>query len=471
MAWNPSPEVAAVRDAARKLGAGRAVLCPEIWTGCYREPWRKGHDLVPDAFKHPAKASKSLLMRIVKTGLERGWWRAGDTVADPFGGIGTTGIVGAYSGLAVVCCELEPAFVDLCRANFALHRAKWEALGVPQPVVIQGDSRRLRAVLAGADGCISSPPYAESVDGDRKRSDEPSWANRPAEFKTPGRGAIHDGYGKTLGQVGALREGDFAAALGSPPYVESVHDGNRIDPAKLTGNPAGPNSQAFAQGYGSAPGQIGRMAEGEFQGCVSSPPYAKSMDTIEDADARAARTDGFECGQKNLRYGQNPHTFLSRDPSGLDNAARRKVADENPQLGQVREETYWQAVAAIYAEVFALLRPGGHIALICKDYVRDKQRQPLCDRTWALLQHVGFLPVTRVYAMLGRKWKEEMLSGETVEREKSRKSFFRRLAERKGSPRIDWEEVLVMQKPATAGGSSCPGETWCRRNGHDDRPG
>jgi hypothetical protein len=63
------------------------------------------------------------------------------------------------------------------------------------------------------------------------------------------------------------------------------------------------------------------------------------------------------------------------------------------------------------------------------------------------LQHVGFLPVARVYAMLGRKWKEEMLTGETVEREKSRKSFFRRLAERKGSPRIDWEEVLVMQKP------------------------
>jgi len=444
------------------FGDGRAMLDPEVWTGCYREPWRKGHDLVPDAFKHPAKASKSLLMRIVRTGLERGWWRAGDTVADPFGGIGTTGIVGAYSGLAVVCCELEPAFVDLCRANFALHRAKWEALGVPQPVVIQGDSRRLRAVLAGADGCISSPPYAESVDGDRKRSDEPSWANRPAEFKTPGRGAIHDGYGKTLGQVGALREGDFAAALGSPPYSgEGLgHHGtpNEIDKAKrLYGRMAGNE-------YGKSDGQIGRMAEGEFQGCVTSPPYEGSLQGNNQADATRKRI------LEGKYHGARPDVFFSKGQTSKDTFGGG-YSDNDANLGNADKETYWQAVAAIYAEVFALLRPGGHIALICKNYVRDKQRQPLCDRTWALLQHVGFLPVTRIYAMLGRKWKEEMLSGETVEREKSRKSFFRRLAERKGSPRIDWEEVLVMQKPATAGGSSCPGETWCRRNGHDDRPG
>lgn len=29
---------------------------------------------------------------------------------------------------------------------------------------------------------------------------------------------------------------------------------------------------------------------------------------------------------------------------------------------------------------------------------------------------------------------------------KERKSFFRRLAEKKGSPRIDWEDILCMEK-------------------------
>jgi hypothetical protein len=30
---------------------------------------------------------------------------------------------------------------------------------------------------------------------------------------------------------------------------------------------------------------------------------------------------------------------------------------------------------------------------------------------------------------------------------KERKSFFRRLAEKKGSPRIDYEEVLICRRP------------------------
>jgi hypothetical protein len=423
------------------LGDGQADLGPEIWTGCYGEPWRKGHDLVTDSFRHPAKASKSLLMRIVKTGLDRGWWRAGDTVVDPFGGIGTTGIVAAYNGLGVVCVELEPAFVDLCRANFALHRAKWEALDVPQPVVIQGNSRRLRAVLAGADGCVSSPPYAHvsPIGGWQlieKYVKAGKWhgtsAVGPSTFKASHEQVVTN----SPGQVGALREGDFAAAISSPPYAESIHDGNSIDPAKLTGNPTGPHSQAFAQGYGVTAGQVGAMKEGEFQACVTSPPWEKSIN------------DGADHARMRERY---PAWGLNPDGSNrMAASVGQDYGKEDGQVGNESGETYWQAVAAIYAEVFALLRPGGHIALIVKDYVHNKQRQPLCHRTWALLQHVGFLPVTRIYAMLGRKWQEEMLTGETVEREKSRKSFFRRLAERKGTPKIDWEEVLVMQKPATA---------------------
>jgi hypothetical protein len=31
---------------------------------------------------------------------------------------------------------------------------------------------------------------------------------------------------------------------------------------------------------------------------------------------------------------------------------------------------------------------------------------------------------------------------------KERKSFFRRLSEKKGSPRIDWEDVICLEKPA-----------------------
>ena len=38
--------------------------------------------------------------------------------------------------------------------------------------------------------------------------------------------------------------------------------------------------------------------------------------------------------------------------------------------------------------------------------------------------------------------------GQTITEKKERKSFFRRLAERKGSPAIDYEVVLCMRKEA-----------------------
>lgn len=44
----------------------------------------------------------------------------------------------------------------------------------------------------------------------------------------------------------------------------------------------------------------------------------------------------------------------------------------------------------------------------------------------------------------------DMFSGQAVTKRTERKSFFRRLAESKGSPRIDYEEVIWVQKPGGA---------------------
>ena len=62
------------------------------------------------------------------------------------------------------------------------------------------------------------------------------------------------------GQLGAMATGPIEAILSSPPYEHSVHNGNGIDSTKLTGNTAGRHSQAHAEGYGQAPGNLGNMA-------------------------------------------------------------------------------------------------------------------------------------------------------------------------------------------------------------------
>jgi hypothetical protein len=67
---------------------------------------------------------------------------------------------------------------------------------------------------------------------------------------------------------------------------------------------------------------------------------------------------------------------------------------------------------------------------------------PLCDDTCRLLEHLGFTVFERSRCWLVKEHKQPGLFGVECVEWTERKSFFRRLAEKKGSPRIDWEEVI-----------------------------
>jgi hypothetical protein len=138
----------------------------------------------------------------------------------------------------------------------------------------------------------------------------------------------------------------------------------------------------------------------------------------------------------------------TKDPKYV--AEKRLFGDygsSNGQLGNTSGDTYWSAVAEIYRQCFLALKPGGHIAVVVKSYVKAGKIVPLPEQTWKLLQHVGFEPVERVRAMLVKEDSHPGLFDGPVVKKTERKSFFRRLAERKGSPPIDFEEVLFLRKP------------------------
>ncbi len=119
------------------------------------------------------------------------------------------------------------------------------------------------------------------------------------------------------------------------------------------------------------------------------------------------------------------------------------------QLGAVTGETFWHAARDIVSECYAILRPGGVSAWVVKDFVRNKARVPFCDDWCKLLEACGFVVTHRAHAMLVKETSHPDLFGgaDHVERTE-RKSFFRRLAEKKGSPKIDFEEVVFARKPA-----------------------
>ena len=103
----------------------------------------------------------------------------------------------------------------------------------------------------------------------------------------------------------------------------------------------------------------------------------------------------------------------------------------------------------VYQSCFHALKPGGLIVIVVKDYVRKGKLVPLCDNTARLLDHVGFDVVDRIHAMLTEEQKHDDLFQESTTTKKSRKGFFRRLAESKGAPPIDWEEVIFCRKQIT----------------------
>ena len=55
-----------------------------------------------------------LAERCIKAGT-----KPGDTVLDPFGGAGTTGLVALRQGRRAVMCELNPAYADIAERRIA----------------------------------------------------------------------------------------------------------------------------------------------------------------------------------------------------------------------------------------------------------------------------------------------------------------------------------------------------------------
>lgn len=340
------------------------------WAGCYDGGW--GDLIVPEAYQHPAKFAYGVICRIIDHGLERGYWCKGDLIADPFGGIGSGGIVATYKGIRWIGVELEPHFVDLARENFALHAAKWKALGAVPPVIIQGDSRNFASLVA-ADGICTSPSYAESD--------------------------INPGN------------------VGNRMYDERWGKGKGL--------------AAHPSGYGSSPGQIGRMPAGSLDAVLSSPPYAE---TGSGGNARTGATnpDKFGPNSHSRKMGPSHHQIGYGSTPG--------------NLGNSTGDTYWRAVAQVYEQCRLAMKPGGVICVVVKSYVKAGKIVDLPGQTWELLQRIGFKPLERIRAMLTKTTETPGLYGKMT-KTKKRASFFRRLAERKGSPPVDWEEVLYLRKP------------------------
>jgi DNA modification methylase len=297
-----------------------------------------------------------------------------------------------------------------------------------------GQISRLKG--GSVDSIVSSPPYITPEPGSRHNAER---ENAFGSGDKLGASALGKGYGHSDGQISQLKGGSVEAVVSSPPWEnnnEGVKKASKFkNPEAFANNGKGHYASPAAKlrsmekdeqrdQYGDSPGQIGKLKGGDIDGLVSSPPY------------RGRRDDG----------GSEPGKM--NDPGGTQFRSGKLYGQSKGQIGDCpTNETYWEAMAQVYASCFLAIKPGGVIVLVVKDYVKGGKRVPLCDDTCRLLEHLGFTVIERIHAMLVKETRETNLDGSETVTTKSRKSFFRRLAEKKGSPRIDFEEVLIARRP------------------------
>jgi len=381
------------------------------WASCYDLSYRG--IIVPEAFGHPAKMSRGLLTRILRHAKEEGWLKANDICLDVFAGVGTTLLLGAYEGYRCIGIELEKTFVDLTTKNIALHARKLAALGCQQPVIIQGDSRRLCEILQGADLIVSSPPYSDCPAGAQGTQQRRAHSNY--KFNE----SKGDAYGTFPGQLGAMRPGSIDCVLASPPFygVVATQDPNWLTPGEQEKRIPSKSNQPD---YGTSPGQLGAMKPGDVSLICSSPPYEKAH------SPNTSESDVLNKNRKDLRKWAWNQT---------------QQGETEGQLGNSQGPTFWEAARDIVAQCLQILRPGGYAIWVVKDFVRAKKRVDFTGDWRKLCEAAGFTTLHEHHAMLYKEHRFRSIWGEEIIRRTNRASFFRTLANNKAGWAAYWEIV------------------------------
>lgn len=413
----------------------KQIVIENVWTGLYGESW-KGL-ICDEAFAHPAKFSRALIRKIYDHVIEEQWATRGSSVVDPFGGVALGAFDAMRHGLNWYGCELEAKFVGLGGQNIALWNERFSRMpnwGTAR--LLQGDSRKLAEVLSAADCCVSSPPYVDAVNAS---GEGPGMAGNAAQRERIASGSLtevaarsrHHGYGSSGGQLGAMKEGDHSIAITSPPYAGIRQDGGKI--AKENEGGMRPYSDDPVDAWFTTRDQnnLGNLRDDAngFQAAVSSPPYEGiQVRSCDENHSNGVRDVG--------RHGGKGFT----DVGGGTFASEAQLSAQTP-------ETFWSASRLILEQLHQVIVPGGHAVFVVKAFVRDKQIVDFPAQWAQLCEAVGFRLLHHHRASLVENSGTQRGFEQDKEITVERKSFFRRLAEKKGSPRIDHESVLCFERP------------------------
>jgi len=293
----------------------------------------------------------------------------GDTILDPMAGVGRTGVSALLNNRNCIMVELEERFVEWAKMNME-GISCLTAVPPCRYEIIQGDARNLDRILEQNDisTIITSPPYSNTLSEKRTVT---SNLKREEQLKRAG----HDTK-------------DF---MGGNARVCSIEDGMR---------------------YGNSGKNIGNLSEGDIDAIITSPPYEKA----QKGGGMAIKGHHDDPNLARQCYSQNALDLITSDGNNI---------------GCLEKETYYGEMMAVYGQCYDVLKPGGKIIIIVKDYIRKFKRVPFGENTRKLLESAGFQYQTSYFRKLNNL------------------SFWIRNYRKKypDADKVDHEEIIVAVKP------------------------
>jgi DNA modification methylase len=147
-----------------------------------------------------------------------------------------------------------------------------------------------------------------------------------------------------------------------------------------------------------------------------------------------------------------PNIARYRAEGAMGQALARNYSTDRANLGHARGAAYESAMEAIYSACFAVLRPGGLLAVVTKNMRSKGRTTDLAGLTIELCERAGFTYLQHVVALHAALCDSDLVG---------RPSFFQTIQVRKARERgepvhlVASEDVLVLSKgPAQLGSSS-----------------
>jgi len=357
--------------------------------------------------------------------------KVGETILDPMAGSGTM-MLACTLDRNCILVELEEKFCKMMQANWEQVKMRPQ-LGyeMGECEIIQGDARALDSILR-VDKVITSPPYDSSDVSQthmtsNKRGDtnnpgyRPSWKRKLAEGYAESKRPYHEidavvtspPYGGSIsGKDEQAREREFR-------YLESIGKSTKGTPGDVVTQP----SQ-----YSDSQDNIGNLPYGDIDAVISSPPFAETV-----AHSRKGSKTAEQHGLISDVYGAKPAYNGKWKPEDVKRRAKdRNIGHINilKNDGTINLSTYLSAMLQVYRQCWSVLKDGGLLILVTKNFIRNKQIVRLDTDTIKLCEQAGFSFLERHYRKLPSQ------------------SFWRVIYAKKHPEveQINYEDVLVFER-------------------------